>query len=426
MSFITVPFSWVLRALYEFFGNYGIAIIIFALIVKLIMLPFMMKSKRSMMRMTRLNPQVEELKKRHAANQQKMNDSINKLYRDEKVNPMSGCLWSLIPWPIMIALYDVVRKPLSSLMGLTEIQISLIGEKLISMGAMDEAVNIAQSELMMAELMQTHYDAVSDLIPGVANIDFSFLGMNLGSTPQLTFFMNTDWSSPAVWLPALGLFLLPILSVVFTYIQMKISQKTNPQDAQAQGSMKGMMMMMPLLSLWIGFSFPAALSLYWLIGNIWTIFQDIILNKHYTKVLDAEESDRRETRLLKEQEIEMKRQETERLKLEGATTRNPSTSKRRLQAENKARQDEYRAEQNQKRREELGIVPPESQVGKRRYARGRAYTSERYAPLDDSVPTPIVLEHDEDYESDLYDDLLNDPDTNESEAADGGSEDATE
>ena len=99
MSWITAPFAWLLKALYDLTGSYGWAVVLFGVVVNLILLPFMAKSKKSMMRTSRLQPRITELQRRHEGNQQKLNEEMAKLYREEKINPMSGCLWSLIPFP---------------------------------------------------------------------------------------------------------------------------------------------------------------------------------------------------------------------------------------------------------------------------------------------------------------------------------------
>ena len=116
------------------FGNYGWAILAFGLIVKLIMLPFQMKSKKSMMRMSILNPRLKELEKRHKGNPQKYQEEVNKLYRDAGVNPMSGCLWTLLPFPIIIILYRVVRQPLSIMMDLAAEEVESLTELLTKLG----------------------------------------------------------------------------------------------------------------------------------------------------------------------------------------------------------------------------------------------------------------------------------------------------
>ena len=117
---ITKPFAWLMVKLYQVTGSYGISLILFALIINLILAPFMAKSKKSSMRTTRLQPRIAELQKRHEGNQQKLNEEMQKLYREEGINPMSGCLWSLIPFPILIALYSVIRQPLTRMMYISQ------------------------------------------------------------------------------------------------------------------------------------------------------------------------------------------------------------------------------------------------------------------------------------------------------------------
>ena len=112
-EFICKIFAWPLGKFYELTGSYGLAVVFFALLVNLLMTPFMAKSKKSMMRSTRLQPRIQELQKRHEGNPQKLNAEMQKLYSEEGINPMSGCLWSLIPFPNHIALYSDIRRPLT-------------------------------------------------------------------------------------------------------------------------------------------------------------------------------------------------------------------------------------------------------------------------------------------------------------------------
>ena len=119
-EFICKIFAWPLVKFYELTGSYGLAVVFFALLVNLLMTPFMAKSKKSMMRQTRIQPQLQELQRRHEGNPQKLNAEMQKLYSEEGVNPMSGCLWSLIPFPILIALYSVIRRPLTRMMFVTQ------------------------------------------------------------------------------------------------------------------------------------------------------------------------------------------------------------------------------------------------------------------------------------------------------------------
>jgi len=113
---ICYPFAALVRLFYTVTGSYGVSLILFTLVIKLILLPFQMKSKKSMVRMSRMSGKMKEIQKKYATNQAKMNEEMQKLYTDEGVNPMSGCLWSLIPMPILFALYYIIREPIKFFM----------------------------------------------------------------------------------------------------------------------------------------------------------------------------------------------------------------------------------------------------------------------------------------------------------------------
>ena len=388
---ITKPFAWLMVKLYELTGNYGIAVILFALAVNLILTPFMAKSKKSMMRSTRLQPRIQELQKRHEGNPQKLNQEMQNLYREEGINPMSGCLWSLIPFPILIALYSVIRQPITRMMFAAQDVVTTLQDYFVASGLYTVPAKAdAYVEIKLANLAHEHWDAVTtDLagkIDGLLDVDFGFLGLNLGSQPQWNFFVKTDWSDVSIWLPALGLFLIPFISAALSWLSMKVSNAANPQqDAQTQASMKTMNLMMPLMSIWICFVMPAAMGIYWIANSVFGMVRDFILTKVYKRKLDEEDAERQAMRSAREKELEEKRLETERLRAEGKTEKNANTSKKKIQANEKQKQDERKAALDKAdraaRRERLGIKEeekPASQVGNRRYARGRAYVADRF------------------------------------------------
>ena len=258
-KFICKIFSWPLLKIYELTGNYGFAIIFFALIVNLIMLPFMAKSKKGMMRTTRIQPKIQELQRRHEGNPQKLNQEMQKLYREEGVNPMGGCIWSLIPFPILIALYSVIRQPLTRMMFVADEVVNTLRDFFVTNGwYVIPARTDAYAEIKLANIAHQHWaevqTALAGKVDGLIDLDFGFLGLNLGEQPKWNFFLTTDWNDVSVWLPALGLFLIPIISAALSWLSMKVSTASNPQqDAQTQASMQTMNLMMPLMSIWICF-----------------------------------------------------------------------------------------------------------------------------------------------------------------------------
>ena len=382
MSIITVPFSWLLLKLYEPVQNFGLAIILFALVVRLIMLPFQLKSKRSMMRMTSLTPIVKELEKKHGGNKQKYQQEVAKLYQEEKINPMSGCLWTLIPFPILIALYSVVRQPLTHVMGLTAEQVTKVSEMIASYGvAISDG---AYSELSIARHISEHYSELVAEVPQLLNLNFEFLGMNLCDFPQLNFFSKVDWSDSASWGPALGLFLIPFVSAFLSWLTMKITsaaQNTAPEQANM---MRSMNIIMPLMSVYICFVMPAAMGVYWIAGSVLAILQELVLNRHFKKILDAEAAERNARIAARVAELERKREEAAQRRQEGEILKNKNTSKRKLEAKSRTQEADRKAAERAAQRPAQETDP--SQVGTRRYARGRAYDPDRYA--DEAAAEP--------------------------------------
>ena len=386
---ITWPFAKLMVWLYNLTGNYGLALTFFALAVNLIMTPFMAKSKKSMMRSSRLQPQIQELQRRHEGNPQKLNAEMQKLYQEEGVNPMSGCLWSLIPFPILIALYSVIRRPITRMMFAADSVVDTLKEYMTTMGwyAASGARADAYAEVKLANLAHQHWDAVSTDLAGkidkLMDIDFNFLGINLGDQPTV----STLWQGPYTW-AAIGLFLIPFVSAALSYFSMKISSASNPTtgDAQSEATMKSMNLMMPLMSIWICFVMPAAMGVYWIANSLFGMARDYLLNKIFKKQMDEEDKIRAARRSEREKEMEAKKAEYERLKAEGKTSVNTNTSKKKLQASEKQKSDERKAALDRAdraaRRERLGIKEyekPASQVGNRRYARGRAYVADRFS-----------------------------------------------
>ena len=386
---IATPFGWLMRQFYALTGNFGLAVILFSLAVTIVLLPFMAKSKKGMMRMTRLQPKLMELQKKHEGNQQKLNEEIAKLYRQEKASPMGGCLWTLLPFPILLALYRAVIKPLTIVMGVPDELLAEGGallNRLNELGfALAEGANSYYAQIYQSEFITANFDQFAGISDKLIPMDFNFLGLNLAATPNWHFWAF-DFSE-GVW-PVIGLFLIPIISTALSYLSMYISQKVNATTAttaQAQSTNRMMLWMMPLMSLWLGFTLPAAMGIYWIMNSITGIIRDTALTAYYKKKLDAEDAVRRAEEREREEELERKRQETERLRAMNATTVNKNTSKKKQQAQaaqaNTERKAAAEREERAARRERLGVQEeekPASQVGNRRYARGRAYVADRF------------------------------------------------
>ena len=373
--YICVPFAWLVRLFYNLTGSYGVALILFTLVIKLIMLPFQMKSKRSMMRMNRLSGQMKEIQKRYANNQVKMNEEIQKLYAEEGVNPMSGCLWSFIPLPILIALYSIIRQPITHFMMLPEsavetliqtatkagvnmaniVQLDKAGEAIVKNGITQLA---SYGQINLVKAVQELGLATPD---GWFNVNYNFIGLDLTATPW-EYVKNFAFT----W-AVIGVILIPILSGLSQFILSKITMSTQPQTDGA-GSMKSVMYMMPLMSVYIAFIMPAALGVYWIAQSVFSLIQEVILNKTFTAKMEAEEEAAFQTR----QADRQRRMEEGRRQQE--LQRQEEQKKLSLREKQKAAQ-----EAKALKAAKAGTSTTEAgRVGDRPYARGRSYKADRY------------------------------------------------
>ncbi len=372
--YICVPFAWLVRLFYNLTGSYGVALILFTLVIKLIMLPFQMKSKRSMMRMNRLSDQMKEIQKRYANNQVKMNEEIQKLYAEEGVNPMSGCLWSFIPLPILIALYSIIRQPITHFMMLPESAVETLIQTATKAGVnmsniiqmKDGAAIVKDGITQLASYGQINLvKAVQELglatPEGWFNVNYNFIGLDLTATPW-EYVKNFAFT----W-AVIGVILIPILSGLSQFILSKITMSTQPQTDGA-GSMKSVMYMMPLMSVYIAFIMPAALGVYWIAQSVFSLIQEVILNKTFTAKMEAEEEAAFQTR----QADRQRRMEEGRRQQE--LQRQEEQKKLSLREKQKAAQ-----EAKALKAAKAGTSTTEAgRVGDRPYARGRSYKADRY------------------------------------------------
>ncbi len=268
---IVKPFAFVLRSIYDLVGSYGLAIIIFTIVSKIIILPLSIKSKKGMVKIQKLQPKLKELEERYKNDKQKYQEEMAKLYQTEDVSPMSGCLPTLITLPIMMGLYWPISEPLKHLMNLTAEQIALITERL---GMTTQTGYVSQ--IAIAQKVYENFDLVKDISPNIIPMDMNFLGINLGATPSFTTFNL--------------LFLIPIISGLTAFLLNKLTTYLQYRSTGVQPANQGQMMvlMMPLMSVWIGFSLPAGLGLYWITSNIVAMIQEVFLSKYMERELKKE------------------------------------------------------------------------------------------------------------------------------------------
>ena len=369
MGILLTPFVWLLRVFYDFAG-YGIALILFAIVVKTILFPITLKGKKSMIKMNLLSGKMQQLQKQYGKDRERYNQEVQKLYEREKVNPMGGCLWSFFPLILMILLYYIIREPLTYLMNVPGDMIATVAQitGIANEGAYPQ---IAMLEAISndAGLMESVKNALGEAGDGLFPMDLTFLGINLARIPSVKF-----WEGGLSW-GTIGLTLLPLISTVASFLSMRVSMATNrlnrkqEENRQMESTNRMMMIMMPLMSLWIGFTVPAGLSIYWIAQYVVTMVQEIICARLLKKDYEAAQraSEERERR---EKEEEKRRKEEARLE-----------RARRIEEEKKNRGKKKPGQKKDDEPEQDGVNRDDSREGIRAYARGRAYIPGRFGAV---------------------------------------------
>ena len=400
-NLITVPFGWILAQLYNITGNYGVAMILFAVVVYMALLPATAKSKKSMMKMSRIQPAMQDIQRRYASDPQKQNEAIRQLQQDEGVSMGGGCLWSMLPMFILFPLFTVIREPITYILGCSAEVSNEIVMLLKGLAPESFTGNVAYAQVTAAQLIPQYAAEIKAAIPVVEDavlngINFSFLGLNIGSVPTFAFWKwgTFTWST-------VGLFLIPLVSAGIQVVQTKIMQKLNEsvivdkdgiqdeetaKNSQQAQTSQTMMLMMPLMSLMIGFSVSAGLSIYWMVGGLVRTIQDIFLTRHYRKIYDAEDA----IKIQRKMELDAIEAEKERIRAERRAA-NPegqtqNTSKKKLQkaeaaklaAEKAAALREYNAKHGIFEEEEAPKTDALSGIPERPFCKGRAYDPNRY------------------------------------------------
>lgn len=404
---VRVPFGYLLDWLDRFANNYGVALILFSLIVKLVLLPMSIKGKKSMLKMSRLAPMAKALEEKYGDDKQKYQVALSQLYKDEGVSMGGGCLWSFIPLLILLPLYYVIREPITYMMHNSR-SIAAAVVAYIQASGVELGGNAYYAQLAAAGHLGEFLDELKALpiLEGakLREISFSFIGIDLASIPTFQFW---KWENPT-W-SQIGLFLIPLFSGGFQMLSMFISQKmnnkvaTNADGEQDEAAAKTanqtnttMMLMMPLMSLWIGYSMPAAISIYWIAQAVFGAIQDYFLTVHFRKVYDEEDAVRQELaakRRAEEDEKERQRALRREQNPDGITD---NISKKKLKQQEKeaaaAAAREYEAKKNPAAASEKEEKKPLSGDASRPYAKGRAYDPNHYGKKASAADTDTKTE----------------------------------
>ena len=280
-------FNSLLGAILSFFNsicgnNYLLAIVLFAILFKIILFPFSIKQQKNSVKQAKLRPKEMAIKKKYKGRDDqdsrlKMQQEIQEMYRNEGYSPFSGCLPMLLQLPIILALYEVIRNPLTYINGAGKL--GSIVDKLTKAGV-ELKKNISGLDLVdwlkQGDNLEKANKVVKELPDNVADLpNFNVFGINLGTVPS-------DGMGSGSW--GILWILIPVLTFVFAYGSMKLTRKLSYQVEQDPGagcSMKVMDFAMPLMSAYFAFMWPSLMGIYWMLSNILGVIQQFILKLMY-------------------------------------------------------------------------------------------------------------------------------------------------
>lgn len=267
MAFFANIFGYVLNFLYEFIGNYGVAIIIFSLILKIVMLPISIKQQKTMKKSAKIQEKMKVIQDKYKNNPEKLNQETIELYKTEKMSPFSGCLSAIAQIVILFAVFYLVRSPLTYM---KKVDPELISQYTNEIKQEENNKNTAYPEIAIIKEKGSQDERV--------NINMEFLGLDLSNVPTGNL---SNWK----------VYIIPGLYVLTSFISMRMTANmqqrkkkeneeapANELDAVAQAN-KSMSYLMPIMSVSIAVIAPLGLALYWLVSNLLMIVERLILNK---------------------------------------------------------------------------------------------------------------------------------------------------
>lgn len=274
------PLGWIMWFIYKIVKDYGIAIILFTLLSKLVLFPTSYKQQISTMRTQLLRPKLEKLKKQYANNKEKFAQEQQKLYNEEGVSMTGGCLPLIVSMVILYGILDVVYRPLTHILRLKDGAIDKMKEIIISVKdwGIEESALKSRPELTILQQVKEHSQTFiekgvdKDIVDQVSQFKNTFLGIDLGKVPTIH---PTEWDKSAIALIMIPIFSCIVQLAYSIYSQHK--QKSINGDIQGAGCMKAMMFGMPLFSLWLAFTVPAGVGFYWIWSSLFSFVQSVAL-----------------------------------------------------------------------------------------------------------------------------------------------------
>lgn len=284
IAFFANIFGYVLNFIYNFIGNYGLAIIIFSIVIKIIMIPISIKQHKTLKKSTKIQAKMKEIQFKYKNDPQKLNEATMQLYKSENMSPFSGCLSAIVQIILLFAVFYLVRSPLTYM-------------KKIDVGTIDKYTNIMQQNNLSTNTSYPEIELIKEIdnIKNLKNnsnqeteeikdeeldslyINMDFLGLNLAQVPT----KSSDWKA----------YIIPILYVIVSVIAMRITNTMTPKVKKEEGKdneddfdpmaqmNKNMSLMFPIMYLAVALIAPLGLALYWLTNSLLMIVEKLMLNK---------------------------------------------------------------------------------------------------------------------------------------------------
>lgn len=288
MSFLASLFGTILSFIYNIVNNYGFAIIIFSILLKIVLIPLSIKQQRTMQKTTKIQEQMKSLQFKYKNDPERLNQETMKLYKAENMSPFSGCLSAIIQLVILLAVFYMVRSPLTFVKKVSEEDVNNYKNEIQTAG---QEVNQAYPEISIIQYKGTEDNKVY--------LNMDFLGLDLNKVPM------QNLSDPKVYI-------IPVLYILSTFISTRIATNMNKKDKDKklledhieeykgesaevkkeveevdmiEQTNKSMSLLMPIMSISISLVAPLGLALYWLTSNILMILERFFI----TKYLEAKE-----------------------------------------------------------------------------------------------------------------------------------------
>ena len=264
LGFLGTPLGYVLQWMYDLFGSYGWALIVFTIVVRLCSFPLQIGQQKNTARMAAYKPMIDEIQKKYAKDREKQNEELMRLQQEYGYNPTAGCLPMFVNFFVMFGVIEAVYYPLQHILHISKDVLVQIADILGQ--AYNYTTNTAIIQMVHNNTLPAEASALltSEQLANIKDFNVMFLGMDLTVKPELAFNV---------------LLVFPILSVVTMCMVNVITMKMSGQ--QMQGSMKWMPWITSLMFVWFAFQVPVGFSLYYTVSNLFMFIQSVILRKMY-------------------------------------------------------------------------------------------------------------------------------------------------